>query len=458
MATAIFVDLDARRCVQSALSTAPADLTGLFRGDNETYEVYFLRQTNDSAAPFVFESKSAASLKVGLGLKNFSPTEGTWTLDGNSLGYAATAAQIQTALRTSQADASLTVIGSMADGFTVTWGAVGAETLLVGSAANLLPQCDLTIDTRRDGGASTIEQQFVRVRLSPAAYQDTWTDLSTTVAATITEVVAGSATASEVQKIALSPKPVSGNWTITVPADTRSVTAAVVAGVFTTTANHGFVVGQPVVMTGFTNEANWTEGTTYYVQSVPSATTYTISATSGGAVISTATADAGSGTVTTLARTTATISATATPSAVQSALEALDCIGTGGASVSGITSSFYQIQFSGNKKLANFPAVTAQVGGLLAAYGKTGTFSLATFQMADLLTDESSVEMSFEVQLVESSRTTTACSQQVFVSADLIDGATLAPIPLSTFAALFAAADLSGLPTSNPGGVLQVGA
>jgi len=53
----------------------------------------------------------------------------------------------------------------------------------------------------------------------------------------------------------------------------------------------------------------------------------------------------------------------------------------------------------------------------------------------------------------------------VTIYADLIDGATLSPIPLATLLSLFAALDLSSLPTANPGsgkpwlngGVLQVG-
>jgi hypothetical protein len=202
MAAKIFVDLDARRFVESALSTAPADLSGLFRGDVDDFEIYFLERTNNSAAPYAYSDKSAASVKAAIGSKLGTPTSGSWTLDGASFTFEATATQLQTALRTSQSDASLTVVGSMADGFTITWGAVGAESLLAGDASGLLPSCDLSVTERRAGTGSVKEQQFVRVRLSPAAYQDTWTDLTTSVTATISEVVAGSSTANEIQKIA----------------------------------------------------------------------------------------------------------------------------------------------------------------------------------------------------------------------------------------------------------------
>jgi len=81
----------------------------------------------------------------------------------------------------------------------------------------------------------------------------------------------------------------------------KSVTAAIVAGVVTTTTAHGFVVGDAVVFSSLTNPANMANGTTYWVASAPTTTTFTFSASLGGAAITTATADAGSATVATSA-------------------------------------------------------------------------------------------------------------------------------------------------------------
>jgi hypothetical protein len=269
-----------------------------------------------------------------------------------------------------------------------------------------------------------------------------------------------------VQKIALAPYPSSGTWSITFPGDTRSVTAAVVAGVFTTTANHGFALNQIIEGSGFTNEANWVEGTHYYVKAIPSTTTFTISATEGGAALTTATADAGTGTITSHARTTSQLAATASAADVQAALQALSNIGSGNVNVLGVAGESFTISFTGDKVTANFPAVTVSTTSLLAPYGKNASLTLATFQMSDILAAAESVVMSFEVQVVTGAYTTTVVSQDVTVTADLIDGATLTPLPVATLLSLFADTDFSTLPTSNPGsgkvwlngGVLQVGA
>lgn len=425
MATNLFVDLDAGRLVKSLRSTAPVNPSTFFRGDVRTVNAYFLRQTGVSNAPYTSADKSGASVKVAIGDKTGVPTSGTWTLDGATLAFDATAATVQAALRTTQSDNALTVAGSMEDGFTITWGVNGSESLLTGSTVGLLPECDLTIGERRAGSGSAKEQQYIRVRLTPGAYQDTWSDITSTVTATVSTLAGGSSTVSEVQKIAFDKEPIAGSWTIMLPSDTRSVTAAVVAGVFTTTTNHGLALNQPIVGTGFTNEANWTEGVTYYVKTTPTPTTFTISATSGGAAITTATADAGSGTITTQSAVTSQLNGDATLAEVKAALEALTSVGTGNVTVTGVPAEFYTIAFQGNKALANLPTITVDVTSLQAATGKTANLNLATYQMADLIGELPQRTLSLEIQLVESGATETVISQDVVVPADLIDGATL---------------------------------
>jgi len=420
MATNLYIDLDASRLVKGFSSQVPVNPSAFFRGDVQTVNLYFLRQTGISGAPYLSVDKSAATVKMAIGDKTGTPTSGTWTLDGVSLGYDTTAALVQAALRTSQSDASLTVAGSMELGFTITWSVVGAETALVADATGLLPYCSATVTERRAGTGSVKEQQFIRVRLTPGAEQTSFSDITATVTGTISTVAGGSSTVSEVQKIAFNKVPVSGGWTISVPADTRSVTAAVVAGVFTTTANHGFALNQPIVGTGFTNEANWTEGTTYYVKATPTPTTFTIAATSGGSAMTTATADAGSGTITTAAEITTQLDYDASLADVQTALEALTSIGAGDVSVTGVVGEFYQIAYQAQKALANFPAITVDVSALLAAYGKTGTLTLSDPQMHDLIGSADSANLDLEIQLTESSNPQTVVSQEITITADLI--------------------------------------
>ena len=82
--------------------------------------------------------------------------------------------------------------------------------------------------------------------------------------------------------------------TTTAGSGTHSVDLATpTAGVITVTA-HGLSVGQSLVFTTTgTLPSPLTQGATYYVQSVPTANTFTVSATSGGAAINTTSAGSG---------------------------------------------------------------------------------------------------------------------------------------------------------------------
>ncbi|MEI7532858.1 MAG: FN3 associated domain-containing protein [Verrucomicrobiae bacterium] len=76
-----------------------------------------------------------------------------------------------------------------------------------------------------------------------------------------------------------------------------SITAAIVAGVVTTTAPHGLVAGDPVTFRSLSSPVNMANGTRYFVVSVGTSS-FTFSATQGGAAITSASATAASGTAT----------------------------------------------------------------------------------------------------------------------------------------------------------------
>ncbi|WP_163567111.1 hypothetical protein [Fodinicola feengrottensis] len=65
-----------------------------------------------------------------------------------------------------------------------------------------------------------------------------------------------------------------------------SATIVASTGVFTTTAPHLLVVGNPVVLGAITTTTGVTAGTTYYVRTVPSGTAFTLSTTLGGSALS----------------------------------------------------------------------------------------------------------------------------------------------------------------------------
>ncbi len=68
-----------------------------------------------------------------------------------------------------------------------------------------------------------------------------------------------------------------------VPPSITTLTSVAATDIFTTGSSHGYSVGDPVWFSGLTGGAGLTANTVYYVASVPSATTFTVSATLGGA-------------------------------------------------------------------------------------------------------------------------------------------------------------------------------
>ena len=70
------------------------------------------------------------------------------------------------------------------------------------------------------------------------------------------------------------------DWTV------GSATIVASTGVFTTAAAHGLKVGDPITLNGITTTTGISANNTYYVRTVPSSTTFTISYTFGGAAAS----------------------------------------------------------------------------------------------------------------------------------------------------------------------------
>lgn len=249
----------------------------------------------------------------------------------------------------------------------------------------------------------------------------TFSNLPTTVTPTVTVITGGSSTTSEVQKISFSPKAGGGVWAITVPADSRSITSAVTAGVFITTANNGFVINQPVIFNTFTGESGFSEGTTYYVYDLQAPDRFRIAATSGGTVMSTVTASAGSGTVSVSARTTAILQAYASAPDVQAALRALDSIGSTGVEVIGEAGDYYYISATGSRQNSDFPLMTV-TNNLTPPYGRTGAFSLSVAGLQTLLDAETddTVELVLEVEVNDASSVKETYSTKVTAVEDLI--------------------------------------
>ena len=438
MARDLFIDLTNRRLVASETNSAPVGLANFTKGDNGAFNLYFLESTGVINRPFEVVDKASSSVKLGIGSRTGVPETGTYTLTfggdtTSAIDAAATAGAIETALNGLSAISSaggVSVTGELSDHFTVRFTTAGTQGSISADVSQLIPDTVAVIDERIAGSASVKEIQEIQLRLTPAVYQDTWTDLGTTVTATISTTITGSGIDNEVQRLSFSREPFSGTYRLTFPATAFTVNSTVTDGVFITTVTHGLALNQPVAITGFdTTITGYTRGTTYFVKTIPEVTQFTVAATAGGTLITgSAEVATTAGTINTFARQTAPISASASAADVQAALQALDSIGSGGVIVTGILGEYFDLTFSGAKGYADQPEFTVE-NGTTAKPGKTADVNFATFALRDLLGSSTAVDLDLELELTESGTRQTVILQACSVAEELIDADSFSPVP-----------------------------
>jgi hypothetical protein len=449
MARDLFIDLTNRRLAVSETNSAPAGQIQFTKGDNGAFSLYFLEATGIINRPFEVVTQPG-TVKFGIGSRTGVPQSGTFTLtfDGDTtapLPFNATAEQIQSAIEDQFGTPPIVAVsGSIDRTFTIRFLNEGAQPLFSADVSQLIPDTVAVIDERVAGSASVKEIQEIQLRLTPAVYQDSWADLSTTVTATIETTVTGSGLANEIQRLSFSQKPFAGTFDLTFPATAFTVSSAVTDGVFITTVTHGLALNQPIAITGFdTTITGYTRGQTYFVSAIPEVTQFTVSVTAGGtALTGEATTATTQGTINTFSRQTAPISASASVADVQAALQALDSIGAGGVIVTGIAGQFYDITFSGAKGLADQPELTVQ-NSTTAKPGKTADVNFATFALRDLIGNQPSVDLDLEIEITESGARSTVVLGGCSVSEELIDADSFSPVvgyPSFIFQALTAPA------------------
>jgi hypothetical protein len=449
MARDLFIDLTNRRLVASETNSAPVGLATFTKGDNGAFNLYFLEATGVINRPFEVVDKASSGVKLGIGSRLGVPETGTYTLTfggdtTSALDAAATAGAIQTALNGLSAISSaggVSVTGELSDHFTVRFTTAGTQGSITADVSQLIPDTVTVIDERIAGSASVKEIQEIQLRLTPAVYQDSWTNLGTSITATIATTVTGGDTQNEVHRLSFSREPFIGTYSLTFQGYSYGAThagpQAVTNGVFRTTeAPHALVLSQPIILGFEGTVTGLVNNETYFVKTIPNTNDFTVAATAGGTII---TASA----VTefnfrTISRQTAPISATASAADVQVALQSLDSIGAGGVIVTGIPGEFYDITFSGPKSNFSFEEVTqgddelpalAIQNSTTAKPGKTADVNFATFALRDLLGNNAAVDLDLELELTESGTRQTVILQACSVAEELIDADSFSPVP-----------------------------
>jgi hypothetical protein len=428
MARDLFIDTTNRRLATSLTSLAPATTQRFVKGDNGAINLYFLEATGNITSPFNVIDYTGTSVKFGVGSRTGTPASGTFTLSfggqtSGAIAFSATAGAISSALNslsTITAAGSVSVDGTMATNFVVSFNSAGTQGAITGNFARLIPTTTALIDERIVGDATNAEIQELQLRLAPAVYEPTWTDLGTAMTVSVATTLTGSTLNNEIQRVTFSRAPYLGSYRFTVPTYNVDIASTVTDGVFITTSNHGLTLAQPVVLTGFTALTGYTAGLQYFVRSIPQTTEFLLGLTAGAVAITTGTGTVTTGSVaTTVLRQTTPLDASTTAAQLQTALQALDSIGTGNATVVGVQNSYYDINFSGDKGFTDLPTLQVQ-SGLSAAPGKTASVDFNTFGVRDLLLNATSVTTEIEIELTTAGERSTIILQPCTLTEELI--------------------------------------
>lgn len=180
----LFIDVQNKQLVRSFTSTTPAVLPPVYYGDTLNLKMEFLQATGVPSAPYTDIDYSDAAVTVSVGNIGARPFNGDFTItdtDANQttgvLAYNATSAQVQAAIQAALTTNWLlaTVYGGTGGPYTVTNGANGSHSALIGTSVSLEPPASIVINTLQPGTGSTPQMEYVTLSVNPLALQDTWT-------------------------------------------------------------------------------------------------------------------------------------------------------------------------------------------------------------------------------------------------------------------------------------------
>lgn len=194
-----------------------------YQGDNPLIE--FSRKQPAPGANAGFDPvafPTGGSLRIGIVNPDQPLTGGTFTLTfggdtTTALAYDISAEDLATAINALASITSaggVSVTGTAAGPWKIKFTSVGARDTLTANVALLEPLGEAQIYPEVEGDASTQEVQYLRIKQAALAEQGTWSDISASTVG-ISTLQAGSGSANEIQRIALSPYPRGGTFTLT---------------------------------------------------------------------------------------------------------------------------------------------------------------------------------------------------------------------------------------------------
>lgn len=222
----LFYDLQNKCLVRGFNNSIQTGFPNSFQGDTLSLFMRFMNPTGNATVPYVDADESAAFVQAAIGTIGGVPTSGTFTITDPDapqttapIAFNASASTVQSAIQAGLTTnwSMATVAGNVGGPWTVTNGANAVRSRLTIQGAALVPKSQGDVEIQVAGDGSNPAIQYIRLLLSPIAYQDSWTPYpapSITVANVQTGGV-GSPPSNSIQSITLNNQPYNGTFTIT---------------------------------------------------------------------------------------------------------------------------------------------------------------------------------------------------------------------------------------------------
>ena len=217
----LWIDTESGNLYESFGSNTPAQPIVFLQGDSLNLELHLVRLSagltrlmEEVAFP------TGCTVRLAIGKVSAAPTSGTYALTYGSttitVSYAATAAQIQTAMNAMPdivAAGGVLVSKSSNALVKIDFNSVGTNLPLSVNGSLLSPPTASRVVILQTGAALVSGSFLIKLKQSPVVFQNVWNDLDNPVL-TVTEL-----TANQAKRITIDPAPKAGTWSLTGTAD-----------------------------------------------------------------------------------------------------------------------------------------------------------------------------------------------------------------------------------------------
>ena len=374
MAIDLYVDTTSHKLLSSSINLTPLEDLAFYYGDSVELNLNFLHETGIVNAPVSSLDLTGLPVTVSLGSIQTGPviSSSLWT---DSSDVTMSVAVSVTGSESTNAQQTLTFSDVPSSGsFALT---------LAGTTGNFTTSANATVFSTSENHGLVVGQTIalswstfeIPAFSTSVPYNGTFfvNSIPTSTTFTVANSPGGSA---------ISPAASLGIFSDATNGQTATV-IGLTSNTFTTSSSHGFSVGDSISFSQSGIFSGITANTLYYVRDVPSGTSFTLSETAGGSMLTGISFSSFTGSYSIPSQTSSLIQAKCSASEIQSALSAISGIGSGNVLVTG-TSPNFSINFV--NALANVPiAVLAVTSSLNSAPYKSGILTLAGTALLNLV-------------------------------------------------------------------------